>query len=325
MSGKKARARRRAEEKGDLRHRDEYSPQDVPALRDLVAENVRVNYDATQRAMRCIEKVSAAIVAKGGREPSEILREVDARARDAQMILDAIELGRGELWFVEQDLLSLAVVAAKDEPEPELPPYGYLFFQRPMASEHLETLLPEDSGICAKGRDPMVGITWNAPARTAQFVTWFPDGLGMVGDGRKTGTVHDDVMCVTAWRLVNAIVALAAYPGVTSSAKHEVVPRATSAGRSAERLKGREEVRVVRVRERLDGSEPPRGDDGRSRREYSHRFIVRGFYRNQVCGPERSERRRIWVPPFVKGPADKPLIVRDVVNYAGIPEPEKRR
>lgn len=32
------------------------------------------------------------------------------------------------------------------------------------------------------------------------------------------------------------------------------------------------------------------------------RFIVRGHWRNQVCGPFRAERRRIWIAPFWKGP-----------------------
>lgn len=31
------------------------------------------------------------------------------------------------------------------------------------------------------------------------------------------------------------------------------------------------------------------------------RFIVRGHYRNQVCGPNRSERKTIWIAPFWKG------------------------
>jgi hypothetical protein len=30
--------------------------------------------------------------------------------------------------------------------------------------------------------------------------------------------------------------------------------------------------------------------------------IVRGHFRNQACGPKRSERRRIWIVPFWKGP-----------------------
>jgi hypothetical protein len=32
-----------------------------------------------------------------------------------------------------------------------------------------------------------------------------------------------------------------------------------------------------------------------------------GFWRSQPCGPGRTERKHIWILPFVKGPQDKPL------------------
>ena len=47
---------------------------------------------------------------------------------------------------------------------------------------------------------------------------------------------------------------------------------------------------------------------------YTISFIVRGFYRNQAYGPGLKLRRRQWIPPFVKGPKDKPLRVKDTVN-----------
>lgn len=53
-------------------------------------------------------------------------------------------------------------------------------------------------------------------------------------------------------------------------------------------------------------------------REYSHRWIVRGHMRNQAVGPRLSdgERKhiRIWIAPFVKGPDDKPLVLKDRVQ-----------
>lgn len=38
--------------------------------------------------------------------------------------------------------------------------------------------------------------------------------------------------------------------------------------------------------------------------QIKHRFIVRGHYRNQPTGPRRSERTRIWIAPFWKGPEE---------------------
>jgi len=62
--------------------------------------------------------------------------------------------------------------------------------------------------------------------------------------------------------------------------------------------------------------------EGESLVEWNHRWMVRGFWRWQVCGPNHplaqeiepgKWRARIWVAPFVKGPADKPLVVSEKV------------
>jgi hypothetical protein len=52
---------------------------------------------------------------------------------------------------------------------------------------------------------------------------------------------------------------------------------------------------------------------GESVVEWSHRWLVRGHWRWQAYGPGRTERRRIWIAPFVKGPEDKPFAVTDRV------------
>lgn len=43
--------------------------------------------------------------------------------------------------------------------------------------------------------------------------------------------------------------------------------------------------------------------------EWSHRWVVRGHWRDQWY-PSQQEHRIIWVPPYIKGPDDMPLIVR---------------
>lgn len=43
-------------------------------------------------------------------------------------------------------------------------------------------------------------------------------------------------------------------------------------------------------------------------REYHHRWEVRGRWGNQPCGPQRSQRRRIWIEPHQKGPEDAPML-----------------
>jgi hypothetical protein len=40
-------------------------------------------------------------------------------------------------------------------------------------------------------------------------------------------------------------------------------------------------------------------------------WIVRGHWRNQPCGPNHSERKRIWIQPHWKGPEDAPRLFRE--------------
>lgn len=46
----------------------------------------------------------------------------------------------------------------------------------------------------------------------------------------------------------------------------------------------------------------------------NHRWIVSGHYRNQPYGPGRKQHKTIWIAPYIAGPEDKPLIIRDKVN-----------
>ena len=47
--------------------------------------------------------------------------------------------------------------------------------------------------------------------------------------------------------------------------------------------------------------------------EWSHRWLVSGHWRNQWL-PSRSLHRLQWIDAFVKGPADKPLVVKKTVH-----------
>ncbi|CRK57621.1 hypothetical protein [Alloactinosynnema sp. L-07] len=55
-------------------------------------------------------------------------------------------------------------------------------------------------------------------------------------------------------------------------------------------------------------------DDPRTTgREYRHRWIVRGHWRNQWY-PSRNDHRPIWIDPHLAGPADMPLLGGERVN-----------
>lgn len=73
-------------------------------------------------------------------------------------------------------------------------------------------------------------------------------------------------------------------------------------------------VRVVDVREHDEPEREVATDGVRKYRPDDHRFIVSGHWRGQAYGPNHSERRRQWIAPFVKGPRDKPLVLKDTVR-----------
>lgn len=54
---------------------------------------------------------------------------------------------------------------------------------------------------------------------------------------------------------------------------------------------------------------------GNSEVQWSHRWVVRGHWRWQGYKTEdgKMAEKRIWISPFVKGPADKPMLINDKV------------
>lgn len=49
---------------------------------------------------------------------------------------------------------------------------------------------------------------------------------------------------------------------------------------------------------------------GRTGHRPTVQFLVRGHWRNQATGPRHSERKRIWIEPFWKGPEDARVLLR---------------
>lgn len=78
--------------------------------------------------------------------------------------------------------------------------------------------------------------------------------------------------------------------------------------------------RATRRRAQREGKEPPPvrvisirgvehgGTAGDGQREYRHRWMVRGHWRMQPCGPGRALRRPTWVVPHIAGPDGAPLL-----------------
>lgn len=89
--------------------------------------------------------------------------------------------------------------------------------------------------------------------------------------------------------------------------------RLTGPARKATKAKGFKttgEVSVVQLRRSVRQARAQAAVDPKRHVEWAGQWYVNGFWRWQAYGPGRKERKRIWVDGFIKGPADKPLIVR---------------
>lgn len=86
--------------------------------------------------------------------------------------------------------------------------------------------------------------------------------------------------------------------------------RADRAGRVG---RGTERVTVVDLRRRDHHDPAVAGEQGASGRRYQTRHLVGGHWKWQPYGPEHRLRRRIFVEGYVRGPEDKPLVVKPKV------------
>lgn len=72
-------------------------------------------------------------------------------------------------------------------------------------------------------------------------------------------------------------------------------------------------IRIVQLRRAVS----PDAQDDASAREYHHRWLVRGHWRQQAHGPGRMERKPIWIAPHIKGPEGAPILTGEKV-YAWV-------
>lgn len=103
---------------------------------------------------------------------------------------------------------------------------------------------------------------------------------------------------------------------ITSTTRHDLRP---ANPKRARKMKIPGQITVITLRHAKHAAR----QDGESLVEWSHRWVVRGHWRSQSCGPHYpgaqeiapdTYRARLWIAPFVKGPEDRPLVVRPKVN-----------
>lgn len=228
-------------------------------------------------------------------------------------------LASAPCWWVSSDMEELAIAASDGVPQDVVPETstGFLVFQRPLME-------------CATGGHASLdiqGVIWSygrgvgasqlslglfAPTGDLLRLVTGPARSRMLDLGLPLAPIHDiqgpyldkirDVM-LAVWalsseeRLCETRSAAGSWPAGRGG--HGPDPMART-------------VKILVLREPPRSREGAGGEGGAGR--YSHRFVVRGFWRNQPCGPGHSERRLTWVAPFVKGPAGAPLVERETVR-----------
>jgi hypothetical protein len=104
-------------------------------------------------------------------------------------------------------------------------------------------------------------------------------------------SMYSHIQCF--WRLMSQLVMTP-----------EPLPRQARRQR-AQRIDTVKVLKLRRYRHRMDHEGDGPGI------EYTHRWVVEGHWRNQPYGPKDDPYyKQIWIAPYVKGPDDKPLVVK---------------
>lgn len=260
-------------------------------------------------------------------------------------MLDAARhLTASELYWVSRDMTQVALDASEDlptyTPAAVLPAdYGMLIWDGNMPPLPV-TALPRQAwptgplGIPQVPLAPVAGITWShygghLHLRALMHTEAIPlaEGRALEGTLQIGATLAplpadqphapEDVRGDAAG-LVAATVAtwiMMAQPTVATT--RTVTSKHAGAGRKKTKKTGGKgrgwEVGVIELRRLQPGRTTDEDDTGQAR-QYTHRWVVRGHWRNQAHGPGRKLRRPTWVPSYTKGPEGAPLLAREHVH-----------
>lgn len=205
-------------------------------------------------------------------------------------------LGAGPLYYGSPDFCTLleGALPSNDYPglHPENAEHGVLYLANPIEINNIQTRL----------------LAWRKATSSLAHVCL--EGIDRDGDPAYkygwTSSKGDELLKAVgaASHLLQQreLVERAALPDATKSHSKKVRRRAAKQG-------PQRAVTVIDIRHSMKQTVSP----GSGGRQFHHRWIVKGHWRNQACGPGRKDHRRIYVPPHVKGPVDAPLLQRDKV------------
>ncbi|SCL12904.1 hypothetical protein GA0070616_0059 [Micromonospora nigra] len=251
--------------------------------------------------------------------------------------LMANHIENGRMFWVDNDFTALAAHAARDLSDvralpAELPaPDGLLVWQTPIChvtEPEAGAVLP----IIAAQWGPIPGgvwVTFYTPAETVvhgrhlteREMQELRERIGWLAPVNTGAGLHYGKTYTPATEQSRAMLAaLIATWILTTQPDAELTDEpADKATRKAYHRTNRPApvVRLVRLRRKQQArTDAPVSATART---YTRRWWVRGFFREQPYGPRGTLRRRTYVRPHLKGPADAPLILTEQVRVLGSP------
>lgn len=238
-------------------------------------------------------------------------------------------IGSAQLWWVSPDMQQVLAAAADSVPDFELRStdapdrFGAVFFSSPLRGVESRS---EDRGerslylnamswsvTDVKGTDISQMLIYSWVNVLVQGVRrWVCIGVANWTAGTRLRDVEDrgDDQRASVIEDRSRIAALWLLASQTLAAKEtEPIPRPAAKRQLREGLEI-PTLRVIRLRHRRSaGSEQEESVP----QDWSHRWLVSGHWRNQWL-PSENRHRPTWIAPYVKGPEDKPLVLKDTVK-----------
>lgn len=256
----------------------------------------------------------------------------DPIAYARHLLIDKIQhrIGTAQTYYVAPNMCSVLEQNAQSlpsfelRPEDVVSPSGFAYFGRPLTFHDDKgkrttvrgvlwyQVSPDEAGL---GDDKYrIAVNWfthrddevKDPAQRDKLAPWVLDTVTMWPYGWGWEDIGEDARTLlTFWLIISQPIG---YPqGIRPDRRLR---------RQADRaMPDYGDINVCYLRKRVsrdpDAWEYPEESEDS---HYSHRFPVRGFWRNQWY-PSEGRHKPKWIAPYIKGPADKPLIIKDTINF----------
>ncbi|MGV9181799.1 hypothetical protein [Arcanobacterium canis] len=224
-------------------------------------------------------------------------------------------LADAELWWVTAPMVEVVHAAFSSIPVDGIPTEmlpsssGILIWERGLG--HTITHTTGTPG--RRKKSEVTGAFWTVTLQGVVVVGLVKDPTAPLGvSGAEYGGMEAEEIDATLTMLGGALVSswvLASQPTIGQTHREYSALRRAGLPRRPDPLT----ITVATLRESLRAPGEP-AEKAPGGRELSVRFLVRGHWRNQVCGPARSKRKPVWVAPFVKGPEGAPFKETDLVK-----------